>query len=76
MTAYAFLALCRVRELRHHPVPSGVIELTCNEIARLLGALFAPESDLEHVLAWSVFRRSHQAQVRNCHYRRQAAREL
>nr|WP_170181605.1 hypothetical protein [Haloactinospora alba] len=51
MTACAFLALFRARELRHHPVPSGVIELICNEIARLLEALFPPEFDLEHVLA-------------------------
>ena len=75
MTAYAFLALCRARELRHRPVPSGVVELTCNEIARLLEALFPPESGLEHVLAWSVFRRIHQAHARRCHYRRQAVQE-
>ncbi|MEY9214803.1 SRSO17 transposase [Thermobifida halotolerans] len=75
MTAYAFLALCRARELRHHPVPIGVVELACNEIARLLEALFPPESDLEHVLAWSVFRRVHQAHARRCHYRRQTVQE-
>ena len=75
MVAYAFLALCRVRELRYHPVPAGLIELTCNEIARLLAALFPPESGLELVLAWSVFRRAHQTHARRCHYRRQTVQE-
>lgn len=75
MVAYAFLALCRVRELRYHRVPSGLIELTCNEIARLLEALFPSEPGLEHALAWSVFRRAHQTRARQLHYRRQKVLE-
>ena len=75
MTAYAFLALCRARELRHHPLSLGLVALTCNEIVRLLEALFPPESGLEHILAWSVFRSAHQAHARRCRYRRQAAQE-
>lgn len=75
MAAYAFVAVCRLREARHHPTPEGLVALTCNEIARLLHALFGSEPVQEHVLAWSVFRRSHQARARSCHYRRQADRE-
>ncbi|MFI6578097.1 IS701 family transposase [Nocardiopsis sp. NPDC050513] len=75
MVAYAFVAVCRLAELRRHPVPEWLVALTCNEIARLLHALFASLPDVEHTLAWSVFRRSHQARARACHYRRQAARE-
>lgn len=75
MVAYAFVALCRLRETRHHLAPEGLVALTCNEIARLFHALFGSEPVQEHVLAWSVFRRSHQAQARDCHYRRQTARE-
>ncbi|WP_017583303.1 IS701 family transposase [Nocardiopsis valliformis] len=75
MVAYAFAAVCRLAELRRHPVPEWLVALTCNEIVRLLNALFACVPDVEHVLAWSVFRRSHQARARSCHYRRQAVRE-
>ncbi|GAB3748948.1 IS701 family transposase [Nocardiopsis nanhaiensis] len=75
MVAYAFTAVCRLAELRRHPVPEWLVALTCNEIVRLLNALFASVPDVEHVLAWSVFRRSHQARARSCHYRRQAVRE-
>ncbi|WP_285733602.1 hypothetical protein [Nocardiopsis sp. ATB16-24] len=74
MVAYAFVSLCRPREVRHHPDPDGVVALTCNEIARLFHALFRSESTQEHMLVRSVFRRSHQAQVRHCHYRIQEAR--
>ena len=75
MVAYAFAVVCRLAELGQHPVPEWLVALTCNEIVRLLNALFASVLDMEQVLAWSVFRRSHQARARSCHYRRQAARE-
>lgn len=75
MVAYAFLAAYRIREARHHPAPDWLVAVTCNEIARLLHALFASRPSVEHVLAWPVFRRAHQEQARICHYRRQAARE-
>ena len=75
MVAYAFAVVCRLAELGQHPVPEWLVALTCNEIVRLLNALFASVLDMEHVLAWSVFRRSHQARARSCHYRRQAVRE-
>ncbi|WP_017578578.1 IS701 family transposase [Nocardiopsis kunsanensis] len=72
MVAYAFVAVCRLRELRRHRPQSGLVALSCNEIARLLHELFRVEHGLEHVLGWSVFRRAHQAQAQRCHYRRQA----
>lgn len=75
MVAYAFIAVCRVRELRHYPPPPGLVALTCNEIARLLGELFKTEHGREHVLGWSVFRRAHQARAQQLHYRRQAVLE-
>ena len=75
MLAYAFLAGCAAIEARQSPAGEALIALTCNEIAHLLNALFAVASDAEHVLGWSLFRRSHQANARQCHYRRQAGRE-
>ncbi|WP_452444394.1 IS701 family transposase [Nocardiopsis aegyptia] len=75
MVAYAFAVVCRLAELGRHLVPEWLVALTCNEVVRVLNALFASVPDVEHVLAWSVFRRSHQARARSCHYRRQAARE-
>lgn len=50
--------------------------LICDEAAHLFNALFAVASDTGHVLDWSLFRRSHQANVHQCHHRRQALQEL
>ncbi|MFD3683900.1 IS701 family transposase [Nocardiopsis sp. NPDC058631] len=75
MVAYAFVAVCRLRELRHHPPGPGLVALTCNEIVRLLHELFRAEHSRDYVLGWSVFRRAHQARARQLHYRRQAALE-
>ena len=75
MVVYAFVAVCRLAELGRYPVPEWLVALTCNEIVRVLNALFASVPDVEHALAWSMFRRSHQERARSCHYRRQAARK-
>lgn len=75
MIAYAFVALCRLAELRQHPVTEGLVALTCNEITHLLHALFASRPDTGHTLAWSVFRRTHQARSQACHYRRHTTRK-
>ncbi|WP_442946017.1 hypothetical protein [Nonomuraea sp. LPB2021202275-12-8] len=41
------------------------------EIRRVLARLFIPATNaIEHVLAWSAFRRLHQARARLSHYRR------
>lgn len=76
MLAYAFLSAMAVIEARQSPTREGLIALTCNEIAHLLNALFTTDPDIEHVLRWSLFRRAHQANARQCHYRRQALQEL
>nr|WP_157745623.1 hypothetical protein [Nocardiopsis gilva] len=75
MIAYAFVAVCRVWEGRHRPVPEGSIVMSCDANAHLLHALFPSRSSGEYVLAWSVFSRSHQAHALRCHYRRQTAGE-
>lgn len=75
MVAYAFLALCRLRELALHRADSGLVALSCNEIARLFHALFSAAHGLEHALGWSVFRRAHQGRAQRCHYRRRAVLE-
>lgn len=76
MLAYALLAAMAAIEARQSPPGQGLIALTCNEIAHLLSALFVAAPVPEHVLGWSLFRRSHQANARRCHYRRQALHEL
>jgi hypothetical protein len=74
MVAHAFLVVAAGTE-RTHPPPSELIGLTCNEVQHLFAALVAvPVGDLGHRLAWSVWRRRHQARARTCHYQRQATR--
>ena len=41
MLAHAFLVVTAVTEHAHHPPPSGLIGLTCNEIQHLFAALVA-----------------------------------
>jgi hypothetical protein len=75
MLAPAFLVVAAVSERAHHPRPSGLIGLTGDEVQHLLATLLArPAEDLSHRLAWSVWRRRHQARARTCHYQRQANR--
>jgi len=73
MLAHAFLVVAAATEQTRHPPPSGLISLTCNERQHLFATLAArPAGDLGHRLAWSVWRRRHQARARTCHYQRQA----
>ncbi|WP_407917019.1 IS701 family transposase [Kitasatospora sp. NE20-6] len=76
MLAHAFLAIVRADEHAHRPAPDDLIPLTCNEIQRLLITV-AVHSDhgTAHRLAWSTWRRRHQARSQASHYRRQAASE-
>lgn len=48
------------------------IDLTIPEIRHLIGTLFRPPTTTSphHLLAWSIWRRLHQAQARRIHYRR------
>jgi hypothetical protein len=62
-----------VTEQTHHPPPSALIGLTCNEAQHLFATLLTrPAGDLGHRLRWSLWRRRHQARARACHYHRQA----
>jgi SRSO17 transposase len=75
MLAHAFLVVAALTEQTRHPPPSGLIRLTCNEVQHLLATLHTPPAgDLGHRLAWSLWRRRHQARARTHHYQRQANR--
>jgi len=57
-----------------HHAPQGLIELTVNEFRRLFDAvLLATHHTISTLLAWSVWRRRHQARARDGHYRRREA---
>jgi hypothetical protein len=47
-----------------------LVALSVPEIRRLLGHLVAPVRDPAGLLAWSVWRRRHQARARRAHYQR------
>jgi len=69
--AHAFLAVATAIERDAHPAPDGLIELTVNEFRRLFDAvLLAAQHTITTLLAWSTWRRKHQARARDCHYRR------
>ncbi|NYJ33442.1 hypothetical protein HNR10_001323 [Nocardiopsis aegyptia] len=54
-----------------------LIPLSVNEIRRLFNRVCARISHpLEHVMAWSVFRRRSQQRARVSHYRRGAGNKL
>jgi SRSO17 transposase len=71
MLAHAFLAVATAIERDHAPAPAGLIELTVNEFRRLFDALLlGAKHTINTLLAWSRWRRRHQARARKCHYRR------
>jgi len=71
MLAHAFLAVATAIERHHAPPPTGLIELTVNEFRRLFDALLlGAKHSINTLLAWSQWRRRHQARARQCHYRR------
>jgi SRSO17 transposase len=73
MLAHAFLAVATAIERDHTPAPAGLIELTVNEFRRLFDAqLLTDTHTINTLLAWSRWRRRHQARARECHYRRWA----
>ena len=75
MLAHAFLAVATCIEREHAPAPAGLIELTVNEFRRLFDALLLTgRRGLATLLAWSTWRRGHQARARDCHYRRREQR--
>jgi SRSO17 transposase len=71
MLAHAFLAVATAAERDHTPTPAGLIELTVNEFRRLFDALLLTAGQtVSTLLAWSRWRRRHQARARDSHYRR------
>lgn len=71
MLAHAFLAVATAIERQHTPRPDGLIELTVHEFRRRFDALLlGPTNTMERLLAWSRWRRRHQARARESHYRR------
>lgn len=74
MIAHAFLAATTARERDHHLAPDELIPLTCNEIQHLFTALITKAvRPAAHHLAWSHWRRRHQARAGASHYRQQQA---
>ena len=71
MLAHAFLAVATAVERDQTPTPVGLIELTVNEFRRLFDALLlTTRHTLDRLLAWSRWRRRHQARARDSHYKR------
>jgi hypothetical protein len=71
MLAHAFLAVTTATERDHSPTPADLIDLTVNEFRRLFDALLlGTKHTIDTLLAWSRWRRRHQARARECHYRR------
>jgi SRSO17 transposase len=71
MLAHAFLAVATCAERDMAPTPANMIELTVHEFRRLFDALLLTSiATIDKLLAWSAWRRGHQATARACHYRR------
>jgi hypothetical protein len=72
MLAHAILAVIAARErTRPQPADQQLIPLTVNEIRRLFAKMIANTMHtIGHWLAWSRWRRLHQARAKTSHYRR------
>ncbi|MFE4958274.1 ISAs1 family transposase [Streptomyces sp. NPDC056653] len=74
MLAHAFLAVVRADEHTRRTGPGDLAASTCNVTQHLfLTIAVRPLNDLTHRIAWSDWRRRHQARSQASHYRRQAA---
>lgn len=70
MLAHAFLAVTAAAEPDATPAPAGLIELTTAKLRRLFnGRLRHTPHPPSALLAWSTWRRRHQARARACHHR-------
>jgi hypothetical protein len=79
MAALAVPAVCTAdsREANDDPNQQTMIELTVNEIRRLINTfIIEPVRSLTHRLHWSGWRRQHQLRARRAHYARRLTREL
>jgi len=81
MAALAVLTICvadsRKQNESDDPGRQSMIELTVNEIRRLINALIIrPVRSLVHRLHWSGWRRQHQLRAKRAHYARRITFEL
>ena len=71
MLAHAFLTVAAASEQDRTAAPPGMIKLTVAEFRRLYTHLLLTLSPtMDTLLAWSRWRRRHQARARQCHYKR------
>ena len=71
MLAHAFLTVTAASERDQTAAPPGMIELTVAEFRRLYTSLqLTLTHTIDTLLAWSRWRRQHQARARQCHYKR------
>ncbi len=71
MLAHAVLTVIAAHERRRLSAGQELIPLTINEIRRLLAKLITNTvHTIDHRLAWSRWRRRHQARAKTSHYRR------
>jgi SRSO17 transposase len=76
MLAHAFLVVTTAIQRRTDTATSALITLTVNEFRRLFDALLLqPLHTVADILAWSRWRRKHQAIARACHHRKQAQQQ-
>jgi hypothetical protein len=77
MLAHAILTVIAARERdRPHPADQPLIPLTVKEIRHLFAKLIANTvHTIDHWLAWSQWRRHHQARAKTSHYRRRGQLE-
>jgi hypothetical protein len=83
LAAHAILAICAADVRPTDTCPTDkhtepdMIELTVNEIRRLINVLLIQSSHrITHHLRWSNWRRRHQAQAKRAHYTRRLALEF
>jgi SRSO17 transposase len=71
MLAHAFLVVATAAQRRADTTQTALIALTVNEFRRLFDTLLLrPLHTVADVLAWSTWRRKHQARARTCHHRK------
>jgi hypothetical protein len=71
MLAQVFLIVATAAQRRASRTTTTLIALTVNEFRRLFDALLLrPLHAVADVLAWSHWRRKHQARARACHHRK------
>ncbi|MGF1662773.1 MAG: hypothetical protein ACFCVG_09945 [Kineosporiaceae bacterium] len=83
MLAHAYLSIMTADQPRpatHHPTADDLVPLTRQEIRRLFTSMITDTTtriirDLRQVLAWSHWRRRHQARARTAHYDRRARQD-